>query len=81
MVVEDVVFSASNFDCIETSYYCSDYSCAHFSKCLLGQKVTEDTCDYNFECYLRCCSSSMCSSFLECYANREFNAQGDESKH
>ena len=45
-----------NNDCIDTTFCCSNYSCVHPDKCLLGEKNKEDYCDYNFECYSRCCS-------------------------
>ena len=61
------VFCTLNNDCIDSTYCCSDYSCVHPQKCLHGQKVTLDTCDYNFECYSRCCNDNTCSHFLNCY--------------
>ena len=72
-IVEEI-FCDINSDCISTTYCCSDYSCVHPSKCLHGQKVTHDTCDYNFECYTRCCASNVCSHFLNCYQTCKTNS-------
>ena len=73
------VFCKLNNDCIDTTYCCSDYSCVHPEKCLHGQKVTEDTCDFNFECYSRCCDSKTCSHFLKCYKTCSANADCEAS--
>ena len=77
--IADEIFCNLNNDCIDTTYCCSDYSCVHPSKCLHGQKVTTDTCDYNFECYSRCCDSNSCSHFLKCYKTCGSNADCKDS--
>lgn len=41
----------SNNDCFDSTYCCSTYSCVDPDKCLMGEKTTNDMCDYNFECY------------------------------
>jgi len=79
IAVTQEIFCTLNNDCIDTSFCCSDYSCVHPSKCLHGQKVTMDTCDYNFECYSRCCDSNTCSHFLKCYKTCNRNSDCDES--
>ena len=61
------IFCNTNNDCINTTFCCSTYSCVHPSKCLHGYKVTEDVCDYNFECFSRCCFLNQCSHFFNCY--------------
>ena len=79
LIVPNEIFCKLNDDCIDTTYCCSDYSCVHPSKCLHGQKVIEDTCDYNFECYSRCCTNNVCAHFLNCYKTCSSNSECDES--
>lgn len=78
--IAEEIFCELNDDCIDTTYCCSDYSCVHPSKCLHGQKVTEDTCDYNFECYSRCCTENMCVHFLNCYKTCGSNQECKDSQ-
>ena len=79
-LIAEEIFCHYNNDCIDTTYCCSDYSCVHPSKCLHGQKVTTDTCDYNFECYSRCCSGSKCAHFLNCHAKCSSNSECEDSR-
>ncbi len=65
--VENKMLCFTNDDCVDSTYCCSTYSCTLPDKCLMGQKQTEDTCDYNFECYSRCCFGGICTHFLNCY--------------
>jgi len=67
LTVATEVLCYKNNDCIDTTFCCSTYSCVHPSKCLHGEKVKEDYCDYNFECYSRCCFENLCSHFLNCH--------------
>ena len=41
--------------------------------------MTKDTCDYNFECYSRCCFENTCSHFFNCYETCKSNGDCKES--
>ncbi|CDW86388.1 UNKNOWN [Stylonychia lemnae] len=57
----------TNDDCIDTTFCCSTYSCVHPNICLLGSKLQDDICDYNFECMSRCCDKKRCGHFQKCF--------------
>ena len=76
--VAESILCYTNNDCVDSTYCCSTYSCTLPDKCLMGQKTTEDTCDYNFECYSRCCFGGICTHFLNCYVACEANSDCEQ---
>jgi hypothetical protein len=46
---------------------CSNAKCVHSNLCLQGQKLYKDYCDFNFECFSRCCDDNICAHFATCY--------------
>lgn len=58
----------NNYHCNVSSWCCSEYKCVPGIICQNGQKEINDVCDYQFECFSRCCNknTNKCSPFMDC---------------
>jgi len=64
-----------NEDCSLTTHCCSEGKCVPGRVCLLGLKSLNDTCNYYFECYSRCCfNNQTCLHFRHCVQQCESNS-------
>lgn len=59
---------SSNYHCNVSSWCCSEYKCVPGFICQNGQKEINDVCDYQFECFSRCCNKNTkkCSPVIDC---------------
>lgn len=66
---------SSNQECKNTNC-CSKGKCQTSFVCYNGFKVLDDNCDFNYECYSRCCDKSsfaVCTEFKNCYSRCQTN--------
>ena len=61
-------YCQNNYHCNVSSWCCSEYKCVPGIICQNGQKEINDVCDYQFECFSRCCNknTNKCSPFMDC---------------
>ena len=66
---------SSNYHCNVSSWCCSEYKCVPGLICQNGQKEINDVCDYQFECFSRCCNkkTKKCSPVIDCVQECKVN--------
>ena len=66
---------SSNYHCNVSSWCCSEYKCVPGFICQNGQKEINDVCDYQFECFSRCCNKNTkkCSPVIDCVQDCKVN--------